>query len=175
MTIDTPSPVHIRLEKLADREAVHALNFSAFGGPGEAKLVDALRNRAAPIVSLVAEDGRAIVGHIFFSPVTLTCHPDLNIMGLAPMAVAPDRQRRGVGTALVNAGLQECQKLDCGAVVVLGHPEYYPRFGFAPAAAFGIACEYDVPSEAFMALELSPGYLQDARGTIKYHQAFSEL
>lgn len=154
---------------------MQAVNEAAFEQPAEARLVAALREQANPIISLVAEDEGAIVGHILFSPVTLTGHPELKIMGLAPMAVAPERQREGIGSSLVRAGLDECRKLGFGAVVVLGHPEYYPRFGFTPAARFGIGCEYDVPEDVFMAMELEPGHLLNASGIIKYHEAFSSV
>ena len=89
------------------------------------------------------------------------------------MAVVPWHQRQGIGTALVRTGLEECKKLGFGAVVVLGHADYYPRFGFTLSTRFGIGCEYDVPEDVFMAIELQPGALQDASGKIKYHPAFS--
>jgi putative acetyltransferase len=167
--------MRIRAEEPRDRAAVQAVNEAAFGQPAEARLVAALREQANSIISLVAEDEGAIVGHILFSPVALTGHPELKIMGLAPMAVTPERQRQGIGSGLVRAGLEECGKLGFGAVVVLGHPEYYPRFGFSPAARFGIGCEYDVPEEVFMAMELEPGHLRGVSGTIKYHEAFSSV
>lgn len=162
----------IRREEADDSAAVHTLNATAFESPAEANLVDALRRQAHPVVSLVAEDGQTVVGHIMFSPVSLTGHPDLMIMGLAPMAVMPAHQNKGIGTALLRTGLDECKSLGYGAVVVLGHPRYYPRFGFAPATRFGIGCEYDAPEDAFMVLELQPGYLSGKSGTIKYHAAF---
>lgn len=121
-------------------------------------LVDALRNQACPLVSLVAEDAGAIVGHIMFSPMSLPDHPALKIMGLAPMAVAPQHQRKGIGSALIRNGLKQCRQLGFGAVVVLGHPRYYPRFGFLLAARFGIRCGYDAPEEAFMIVELQAGF-----------------
>ena len=96
-------------------------------------------------------------------------------MGLAPMAVLPARQRGGIGSALVRAGLDACRQLGCTAVVVLGHPAYYPRFGFQPASRFALGCEYDVPDEAFMALEVEPGSLVGKAGTIRYHRAFAEV
>lgn len=144
--------MQIRPERAADIPAIHAVNRAAFETSTEADLVDALRQRAEPIISLVAENAGSIVGHILFSPVTLLGHEELSIMGRAPMAVLPAEQRRGIGSALVRAGLERCKQLPCGAVVVLGHPDYYPRFGFVPASRFGLACEYDVPDEAFMAL-----------------------
>lgn len=165
----------IRDEEQKDWAAVHDVIVSAFETPAEADLVDALREQAHPVVSLVAVEGGTIVGHIMLSPVSLSGHPGLKIMGLAPMAVAPEYQRKGIGSALVRTGLDRCKQLGFGAVVVLGHPEYYPRFGFSPSTRFGIKCEYEVPEEVFMVIELLPGYLRGASGTIKYHAAFSNL
>ena len=170
-----PQSILIRAEVAKDWTSVHALNAAAFETAAEADLVDALRINAAPVVSLVAEFKGAIVGHILFSPVTLSGHTDLNIMGLAPMAVLPSHQRQGIGSALVCAGLEQCRTLGFGAVVVLGHPDYYPRFGFSPAMGFGIRSEYDVPDEAFMIAELQPGFLGAASGTIQYHVAFKNV
>lgn len=165
----------IRNESRSDRAAIHAVNTAAFETPSEAELVNALREQAQPIVSLVAEMQDRIVGHILFSPVVLPGFSHLKIMGLAPMAVIPDYQRSGVGSALVRTGLEQCRKLGCGAVVVLGHPGYYPRFGFHPAADASVGCEYEAPPEAFMLLELEPGYLSGAAGTVRYHAAFNDL
>jgi len=167
--------MHIRIEEKQDWPAIRAVNESAFETSAEANLVEALREQAAPLVSLVAVDEASVVGHILFSPVTLSRHPELRVMGLAPMAVTRQHQSQGVGSLLVRAGLDECSKLGFGAVVVLGHPRYYPRFGFAPAARYGIVCEYEVPEDAFMVVELQPGYLRRASGTIRYHTAFASL
>ena len=163
----------IRPEAESDIPAVREVNAAAFGRPDEARLVDALRGRALPFVALVAEEIE-IIGNIVFTPVRIENEARL-AMGLAPMAVRPDAQRRGVGSALVRAGLERCQALGACAVVVVGHPAYYPRFGFVPAIRFGLRCEYDVPEEAFMALELEPGVLGHARRTVRYHPAFAEL
>jgi putative acetyltransferase len=165
--------VLIRAEEKKDRVAVHALNASAFDTSAEADLVDALREQAQPVVSLVAVDGDTIVGHIMFSPVSLPGHSGLKIMGLAPMAVATEHRRKGIGAALVRVGLEQCRQLSFGAVVVLGHPGYYPCFGFSPSVRFGIGCEYEVPEEVFMIMELQPGYLLGVSGTVRYHAAFS--
>ena len=165
----------VRNEEEKDLGAVHTVNASAFESLAEANLVDALRKQAHPVVSLVAEDDQTIVGHIMFSPVLLSSHPGLKIMGLAPMAVTLEHRNKGIGSALVRAGLEQCKELGFGAVVVLGHPEYYPRFGFSPSTRFGIDCEYDAPKEAFMVVELQSGYLRGNSGTIKYHAAFKNV
>jgi len=165
----------IRIEQEADWEAVHVLNESAFETDAEANLVEKLRASAQPVISLVAVDDNVIVGHIMFTPVSLLGYDDAGIMGLAPMAVLPKQQTKGIGTKLVEAGLEHCKQLEYGAVVVLGHSTYYPRFGFAPSSRFGISSEYDVPEEVFMAMELEPGYLDGKSGTIKYHPAFDDV
>jgi putative acetyltransferase len=167
--------MQIREETEKDQVAVHHLNVAAFGTPLEADLVDVLRKEASPIISLLAEGDGMVIGHILFSPVALTNHKDLKIMGLGPMAVLPDRQRQGVGSALVREGLMKCKALGYGAVVVLGHPGYYPRFGFVPSARYGIVSEYEVPEDVFMVLELEPGYLRQAEGIIQYHPAFNQI
>ncbi|PAP76133.1 GNAT family N-acetyltransferase [Rubrivirga marina] len=169
----------IRPERPSDRDAVYRVNEAAFGQPDEADLVDRLRERSSSYLGLVAEVDGIVVGHILFTPVTLDPSAGsgqavgaADVRGLAPMAVLPEHQRSGVGSALVRAGLAACAADGAEAVVVLGHPAYYPRFGFKPASAFGIACAYDVPSEAFMALERVEGALTDAAGVVRYHPAF---
>jgi putative acetyltransferase len=166
--------MRIRPEAPDDVEAIRAVNLAAFESSAEASLVDALRGVANPYLSLVAEDDGAVVGHILFTPVQV---PDMTtlVVGLAPMAVLPDRQRAGIGSALVRAGLDGCRALNASAAIVLGHPEYYPRFGFVPADHFGLTSEYDVPADVFMALELQPGALASATGIVKYHPAFNAL
>ena len=165
----------IRSEKESDRDGVYAVNVSAFETPSEANLVDVLRERASPIVSLVAEHHEEVIGHILFSPVSLLGHPDVKLMGLGPLAVAPKRQRRGVGSALVRAGLEQCTELGFGAVVVLGHPVYYRRFGFLPSSRFGSESEFEVPAEGCMAMELHAKTLCGKTGRVQYHAAFSNL
>jgi putative acetyltransferase len=163
----------IRPERPQDIPGIRDVNLKAFDTPLEANLVDGLRVQADPIVSLVAIDGDVVVGHILFAPVTLQSDPNVRIMGLAPMAVSPDRQRHGIGSALVREGLDMCERLGAVAVVVLGHRDYYPRFGFVPASKFGLRSEYDVPDDAFMALEVTPGALRNATGTVRYHALFA--
>ncbi|MEG4327347.1 N-acetyltransferase [Microcoleus sp. AT3-A2] len=164
----------IRIEKLEDLEAVRNINIAAFGRQNEANLVDRLRGIASTF-SFVAVQSDRIVGHIFFSPVVVEgkCSRNLSIQGLAPVAVLPEYQRQGIGTLLIQEGLKECGRSGFQAVVVLGHPDFYPRFGFIPASRKSLKCEYDVPDEAFMVLELESGALQDCSGTVKYRSEFS--
>ena len=167
--------MQIRPETPADLPGVRAVHLAAFDGSAEADLVDRLRGRCFPQVSLVATDKGRIVGHILFTPVLLPGHPEARLLGLAPMAVLPDYQRSGVGGALVEAGLAAARQAGAGAVVVLGHPGYYPRFGFAPASPHGIRCPYDAPDEAFMVVPLMPGHLAGLAGTVEYHAAFAPI
>jgi putative acetyltransferase len=170
---DETAGFFVRAEAEADRAAVREVNERAFGGAVEADLVDALRASARPILSLVAEAGGRVVGHILFSPVTVESgSSSFAAMGLAPMAVLPELQRRGVGSALVRRGLEECLRAGHEAVFVLGHPEYYPRFGFETAARKGFGCEYPVPDEAFMVAELREGALAGRAGLVKYRPEF---
>jgi putative acetyltransferase len=165
--------MRIRSETEADRAAVRAVNEAAFETLAEADLVEVLHDKGAALVSLVAEVDGKVVGHILFSPVSLTEHAHLNFMGLAPMAVVPEHQRKGIGSALVRQGLTRCKDLRCCAVVVVGHPEYYPRFGFVPAGRYALRCEYDVPADVFMVAELEAGALNGASGLVRYDDAFS--
>lgn len=166
----------VRPESPDDRDAVHQLNAAAFGREGEAVLVDALRDAGAALVSLVAEHQGTVIGHILFSPVSIEGHGAAGpVAGLAPMAVQPGLQRKGVGSALVRAGLAACSERGQVACVVLGHPAFYPQFGFAPAHTHGLRCVYDVPAEVFMAMELLPGALSLADGIVHYHPAFAAV
>lgn len=170
------SELIIRMEGKKDREGIYKVNAAAFETDAEARLVDTLRESGTTFVSLVAEDEGRIVGHILFTPVELIgAKAPLKLLGLAPMAVLPERQNEGIGSALVREGLNICREGAYDGVVVLGHPDYYPRFGFAPSVRFGITCEYDVPEEVFMAMELRPGGLGQAKGTVRYHPLFGSV
>jgi putative acetyltransferase len=162
--------VHIRPETKEDIAKIWRINAAAFDTEAEANLVDNLRESGAQLISLVAEVNENIVGHILFSPVTLSGKgTDLKIAGLAPMAVMPGHQKQGIGTALVKKGLKQCESRGYQAAVVVGYSEYYPRFGFVPGSRFGIKSEYDVPDEVFMVNELVAGILSGCKGVVKYH------
>lgn len=168
--------ITIRTENPADIAAVYNIQSLAFGQPSEANLVDALRQHADPFISLVAELSGQIVGHIFFSPVSIEDeNSSFMAMGLAPMAVLPEFQNQGIGSALVTTGLDECRRLGHDVIVVLGHAKYYPRFGFISAQSKGIQSEYNVPADVFMVAELTSGALRGRKGLAKYHAAFSKL
>ena len=164
----------MRLEQPDDERGIRETNELAFGGPLEARLVDALRE-TADYLSLVATIDERVVGHILFTPVTIEPAADRRIAGLGPMAVRPEHQRSGIGGQLIRAGLEECRRSGYSAVVVLGHPEYYPRFGFVPAHTFGLTCEFPSPPEAFMAVELERGGLHEIRGVVCYRAEFSSV
>jgi len=166
----------VRPEKSEDIPAVRIVNERAFGRPAEADLVDALRRNGKAAISLVAEDGGRIVGHIFFSVVTIQSKGTVSTgIGLAPLAVMPERQNQRIGSMLVEHGLRRCREEDHPFVVVLGHPNYYPRFGFVPASRFGIKSEYDVDDEVFMVMELREGALIGCAGVVKYQPEFNEV
>ena len=166
----------IREEIPADHDAVRDLNRQAFGGTAEAELVDRLRTRGAVIVSLVAVENNEIVGHILFSDLPIeTKQAVIHAVSLAPMAVLPQYQRRGIGSALVRRGLELCRERGYSIVVVLGHPEYYPRFGFAAVLATNLKSPYSGAGASWMALELVPGALDGVKGTVRYPEAFGGI
>lgn len=164
--------MNIRLERIADHLKVREVNQGAFDSNRECVLVEALRTAVPDVLSLVADSEGTIVGHIMFSPVTMAENGGLNAMAVGPMAVAPAWQGLGVGGALVSHGIKECRLREVVALFVIGLPDYFPRFGFTAAASFGISCEFDVPPETFLALELVPGALSGRRGRVVFHAAF---
>ena len=168
--------ITIRAEETKDRAAIRRVVELAFGSQSEADLVDALRANAIPYISLVGIVDEQVAGHICFSPVTVESDEGVfAAIGLAPLAVLPEYQNRGIGSQLVEEGLRECRRLGHEVVVVLGHSKYYPRFGFAPASLKGLRSEYDVPDEVFMSLELREGALAGRSGLVKYHPEFGRV
>lgn len=165
--------VAIRPEQPEDMADIHRVNAAAFGQPQEADLVDALRRAEMLTISLVAIQIDRIVGHIAFSPVTITSDTAVvEAIGLGPMAVLPAYQRQGIGSQLVEAGLEACRESHHRIVIVLGHPAYYPRFGFTPARPHGIVWEHETPVDAFMVCELQHGTLAQTRGVVRYRPEF---
>lgn len=168
----------IRSERKEDAEAIHEVNRLAFGQEDEALLVQRIRNSShfIPELSLVASQKGQIFGHVLFSLIDIEGqHGNRSVLSLAPMAVHPDFQNQGIGTKLVREGLKKCRQLGYAIVIVIGHPDYYPRFGFVPARQKGLKAPFPVPDEAFMVLELVPNALAGLKGTVKYPPEFEGM
>ncbi len=166
----------IRPEETGDIENVHLLNVQAFGQPMEARIVDALREHCRDLLSLVAVADGNLVGHILFSPATIE-QSDGTIMrgmGLAPMAVLPEWQRKGIGSQLVERGLEQLAARRCPFVIVIGHADFYPRFGFEPASKYDVHSEWAVPDEAFMIRILDANAMRGRSGLARYRPEFAE-
>ena len=163
----------IRPEDPGDLSAIDRIHQLAFGRQEEGKLVNSLRDSGGLALSLVAEIEGEVIGHMALSPVTFDVDPTLaGGYGLGPIAVLPDYQRMGIGLQLIDAGLKRCRLMGGEVVVVLGHPGYYPKAGFKQASTYGIFCEFDVPEEFFMLIELKAGSLTNFHGIARYHPAF---
>jgi putative acetyltransferase len=166
--------VELRIERPQDSAAIQEVHLAAFGGSAEAKLVRLICERNKALISLVALNDDRVVGHILFSRVTIANSPDdFNAVGLAPVAVLPDFQRQGIGSKLIREGLKQCRQAGYYAVVLLGYPAYYSRFGFSRAADVGLQNEYGVHDE-FMVLPLRDGALDGVSGLVKYLPEFGE-
>lgn len=162
--------ITIRDEQPGDVAAIREVNRLAFSQDDEGRIVDALRANGAATVSLVATDGDVVVGHIMFSPLFVGAAQGA---GLGPMAVTPSHQRQGIGSRLVEAGVERLRSSGCPFIVVIGHPEFYPRFGFQPAASYGLTCEWDVPAEVFMVTVLNPAVRDHLHGMAQYRSEFA--
>ena len=166
----------IRPEQPGDFEPVHALLLASFGREVEARLVDRLRASGRIALALVANENARILGHVVFSKVVTNAEGgEVGALALAPLAVAPAFQRLGIGSALVSAGLERCRLQRQARVLVLGDPVYYARFGFVPAARFGLKCPFPARNNAFMAIELEPGAFAGVSGTVRYGHEFDDL
>ena len=171
--------IHIRPETVADHSQVYQLLSLAFGQDNESQLVELLRHDDCfiPGLSLVALHDQQIIGHILFTQIKIVddSGAETPSLALAPMAVLPAHQKSGIGGRLIRVGFEAAKQLGHQSVIVLGHKDYYPRFGFVPAEKWGISTHYQVPSEYFMAIELVPGALAAARGVVEYPKPFSQV
>jgi len=166
----------IRKEEPEDIRVIRYVNEQAFGQDNEANIIEKLRKHGVLAISLVAVQDTEVVGHIAFSPVVVESEgSNFEAVALAPMAVLPAYQHKGVGSQMVRAGIEECRRLGHEIIVVLGHPDYYPRFGFVPAKPKGIGCEFEVPEGAWMILELQEGALAGRQGKVRFQPEFSEV
>ena len=156
-------------------KAIREVNLRAFGQPQEAGLVDTLRQNCKDLLSLVAVMRNQVVGHILFSPVSIESQKiTVQGMALGPMAVMPEYQRQGIGSKLVRTGIEKVKTRPCPFIIVLGHVDYYPRFGFEPASLYNIRSEWEVPDEAFMVLVLNTPEMNRVSGVAKYRLEFTE-
>ncbi len=180
----------IHAEEERHAAGVYRVEEKAFRRAGEADLCVKLRERSAATLSLVALDDGEVVGHILFSPVTIRGDGEplaavgtagrplapLDAVGMGPVAVLPERQRQGIGSRLIRAGLEEVRQQGHAAVVVLGDPRYYTRFGFEPASRYGVRFQDpNVPTEDFMLIELRRGALQGHTGVAWYEPEFKDV
>lgn len=169
--------ISVRSEKSEDYESIYCVNKLAFNGEVEAKLVNNLRKTKGfvPELSLVAIKNDDVIGHILFSIIHIqTDTKKVPILALAPMAVLPKHQKQGIGSMLVREGLKKCKELGHKAVILVGHPNYYPRFGFCPAKEKGLRLPFDAPDEAFMVYEIIPQALEGIKGMVVYPPEFAE-
>ena len=168
--------VRVREELPGDIEAIRSVNIHAFGRTQEADLIDELRRNCSDMLSLVAVKQYEIVGHILFSPVIVKIKDNTTTrgMGLAPLAVRPEHQHQGIGSELIRVGIATLKSRLCPFIIVLGHPKYYPRFGFERASRYGIRSEWQAPDEAFMILLLDESEMRNVSGVAKYRPEFAE-
>ena len=166
--------IEIREEQYSDQDAVRRINEIAFEQGPEAAIVDKLRTSCKEYCSFVAVNKDTVIGHIVFTPVTID-GSNLIGMGLAPMAVLPSYQKQGIGSSLVQHGLQHLQQSGCPFVIVLGHPEYYPRFDFEPASRYNLKSQWEsVPDEAFMVIVFDRNVLPMEGGIARYRAEFNK-
>jgi predicted N-acetyltransferase YhbS len=168
----------IRHEGKDDHDKIRKLNDLAFGQQNEGKMIDALRKTSKYniLLSLVAEIKERIVGHILFYPIKIKnkMEEEFTVLSLAPLAVHPEYQNKGIGTRLVRRGLEIARENGFDAVIVVGHPNYYPRFEFTPASKWGIHLPFEAPDEAFLALELEENALKNCSGVVEYPKEYYE-
>jgi putative acetyltransferase len=172
--------IDIRPEKAGDREeqkSIYDLHLRTFGRRVEPELVGKIRSSEnfIPELSLVAVNENKIAGHVIFSLISIKSkREEIPVLALSVLCVLPEYQKRGIGTKLVGRGFEECQRLGHNFVIIVGLPSYYPRFGFVPASGYGLSPAFEVPDEAFMAVELTSGALNGISGTVQYPPEFDE-
>jgi len=168
--------MEIRKESKADLAAITSVNNQAFESPVEGRIVERIRSACEEIISLVAVEEGVVVGHIFFSPATISVNgEDIQGMGLAPMAVLPEYQNHGIGSRLVIEGLKAVKERNYPFVIVLGHKDFYPRFGFEPASGHGLKPQWQgIPDEAFMVMVLDKPLMEHVSGVVYYRSEFSD-
>jgi len=167
--------ITIREEQPRDIKTIRNLNKRAFGQTQEADLVDKLRQNCEDLLSLVALMQNQVVGHILFTPIMVESEDNIvKGMALAPMAVLPEYQRQGIGSELIRTGIEKLKMRQCPFIIVLGHAEYYPRFGFEPASRYGVRSEWEVPDEAFMILVIGAFEMQGGVALARYRPEFAE-
>lgn len=168
--------LRVRAELATDKDDVFNINTRAFEQPNEAHLVDAIRRSGQAALSLVALLDEKLVAHIMYSPVRVENNPkNYTVWGLGPIAVLPENQRQGIGKALLKTSLEQCRARGVAAVVLLGHSSYYPKFGFEPAAAYGLSFKGEFSGDAFMVLELIEGVRFSLSGAVYYVPAFDSV
>jgi len=170
--------ITLRKEEAKDFQNIAMVNDVAFGRKAESKLIDTLRNTKEfiPDLSAIAEVDGKVIGHILFYPITINEGEKKHIsLALAPMSIIPAFHKKSIGKLLVIYGLQAAKNLGHKSVIVLGHPSYYPKFGFEPASKWNIKSPFPAPDEAFLAIELEKGSLEKVAGTVVYPKAFDGL
>ena len=168
------SDLTIRKETKGDAIDIGAVHDAAFKQEDEGRLVDRIRRgpHFIPELSLVAELDRKIIAHCLLSRIYIKSTQWIDTLGLAPVAVLPEYQHQGIGAMLIKHSLKVAKQEGHHSVIVLGHPEYYPKFGFVKASIYGIKCPFEVADEAFMAIELTPDSLQNCSGEVCYPKEF---
>ena len=166
----------IRKEEEKDHKQIYEVNKLAFQQENESKLIEKIRKSEnfIPELSIVAEIDNRIVGHILFSKIKIIGDSDYESLALAPMAVIPEFQKRGIGSELIKKGIDKAKELGFDSIIVLGHKEYYPKFGFQRASKWNIKCPFEVPDDVFMAIELTEKAFEGKAGTVKYPDEFNE-
>ncbi len=168
--------IRIRQEVKEDYKRVYEINEMAFGQENESKLIEKIRRgpNFVPELSLVAEKDNEIVGHILFSKIKIVGESEFETLMLAPIAVIPELQKQGVGGKLIKKGIEKAKELEFDSIIVVGHKDYYPKFGFQKASQWGVQCPFEVPDGAFMAIELTEKALENKAGVVLFPQEFME-